>query len=81
MTRHELLERIQHLGRIPTLERAELVLHAVLDGLKADMTPEEVQQVAAMLPAELRGDWASEMGHPAGILEKEEMIFEPAVTR
>ncbi|NOY44945.1 DUF2267 domain-containing protein [Deferrisoma camini] len=81
MTRAELLQRICHLGGIASVERAEMILHTVMDGLKADMTPDEVREVASMLPAELRGDWASEMGHPSGILEKEEMIFEAAVTR
>ena len=81
MRKAELLRRIQDLGGIASAERAELVLRAVMDALKAEMTPAQVKQVAGYVPEELREDWVSEMGHPAGILEKEGIMFEPAVKR
>lgn len=79
MRRAELLQRIRELGGMDSVDRAELVLKAVVDALQCDMSPEELSAVAAHLPNELREDWASQMGRPGGILEKEEMMFEPEV--
>jgi uncharacterized protein (DUF2267 family) len=81
MRREELLNRIRELGDVSSLERADRVLKAVIDAMSSDMTDEQRQSVAGYLPDEFRADWMPDWGHPQDILEKEEMMFDPAIKR
>ena len=81
MHREELVNRILELSDVPSRERADQVLTAVIDALSSDMTDEQRQRVAGYLPDEFRADWMPDWGHPRDILEKEEMMFDPAIKR
>jgi uncharacterized protein (DUF2267 family) len=81
MRREELLTRIRELGGVPSRERADEVLKAVIEALSSGMTAEQRQTVSGYLPDEFRMDWMPDWGHPQDILEKEEMMFDPAIKR
>ena len=65
MRRTELVERIRELGGIESTERAQLVLRAVLDALRSEVT---------------EADRGEEAGHYSDIADTEEMLCEEEST-